>query len=107
MMRYKKRTRERILMIVATVVACGALARTYTARVRSFGDVERQLASGAVFNLRALESPEALSNQITLLPARPENQFIAAQIYRAVAGPEAYLHPKSVSDLLRIKVRAS
>lgn len=106
-MRNRTRTRERILLLVATAVACAAISLAYMGRVAHMGEVGPRLADGSLVDLRKLESQEALSRRITLLPTRPENQFLAAKIYQAVAGPDAYLHPKSVSELLRLRVHAS
>jgi cell division protein FtsI/penicillin-binding protein 2/cell division protein FtsW (lipid II flippase) len=103
----KKRIRERVLLIAATVVAGLALALTYMARTQSFDEMERGLANGSLINLSTLKSPDPLNDKIYVLPTRPENQFVAAKIYAAIAGPDASLQPKSVSDLLRIKVRAA
>src|SRR5262249_28171617 len=106
-MRYKPRTRERILLLAATLVAGAALALTYGARARTFDETGQDLTDGRIINLSAVPSAEALGDAVRIFPTKPENQFVAAKIYQAVAGPEAHLRLKSVGALSQIKVHAA
>jgi len=96
---------ELLGLLACTAVLVLGLSLTYWSRTRDLVNVERDVASGTIVNLREIRSPNDLAPLLTMFDGPAERQAAARALYRAASADTPPL--ENVGGLARVTMPAA